>query len=204
MASRIIHYIIALQILEGCNLDRNDFILGNLLPDAHDGTLYGNSHSHFRYIINGEYTKLPELEYVRFKKKYSDYLGNSLFLGYYCHLLSDHKWSQLKIPGFPNDINNDTEEFLTLRKLLHKDYGTLNRHLIHYYKLSPPQLLVTPNEIIITEICKANIPLVLNGLGLDFNSVGGDELHMLTLDFIVNYIRDTVTFCLENIQLPCR
>jgi len=55
MASRILHYIIAVKILEEHKLSRNDFILGSLLPDAYDGTLYRNSYSHFRYIINKAY-----------------------------------------------------------------------------------------------------------------------------------------------------
>lgn len=200
MASRIIHYIISKKILEICNFDKNDFILGNLLPDAHNGTLYGNSHSHFRYIINGEYTKLPNIEYVRFKQKYSNYFYKSLFLGYYCHLLSDYEWVQLKIPGFPNNLDNDTEEFLAFRKILHDDYGKLNIILKDYFKLSLPDNFVIPDDIIITEIDRSNIPKVLNGLEQDFKSRTEGRLSMLTMEFILDYTDNTVKFCLENIE----
>ncbi|MGF7056440.1 zinc dependent phospholipase C family protein [Brassicibacter mesophilus] len=200
MASRIIHYIISKKILEICNFDKNDFILGNLLPDAHNGTLYGNSHSHFRYIINGEYTKLPNIEYVRFKQKYFNYFYKSLFLGYYCHLLSDYKWVQLKIPGFPNNLDNDTKEFLAFRKILHDDYGKLNMILKDYFKLSLQDNFVIPDDIIITEIDRSNIPKVLNGLEQDFKSRTEGRLSMLTMEFILDYIDNTVKFCLENIE----
>jgi len=73
-----------MKILEEYKFDKNNFILGNLLPDAHDGTLYGNYHSHFRYVVNGECTKIPDIEHERFKGKYFNYFHDSLVLGYYC------------------------------------------------------------------------------------------------------------------------
>lgn len=201
MASRIIHYAIASQILPYFNLNQNDFILGNLLPDAHDGTLYGNSHSHFRYIINGQYTKLPHIEYERFKLKYGDFLHNSLHLGYYCHLLSDHIWVNTRIPGFPNNnLNSDSEEFIALRKIMHKDFGILNKLLINFFKLSLLDDIVVPDYINISEIDKKDINRIVSGLKDDFKSEPQGELSMLSLEFILDYINNAVSFCIEKLR----
>jgi len=152
-------------------------------------------------IICGAYslfTKLPDIEYLRFKQQYCNHFNESLILGYYCHLLSDYKWVQVEIPGFPKNIDCDSEEFLALRKVLHKDYGLLNiklkKHLTH------PDSFVIPNDIIVSEIDKSFIPGVLSGVGQDFKCNLEGRLTMLTTDIILNYIDDAVNFCIDNIK----
>lgn len=92
MASRVMHYIIANEVLKEITIDRNLFVLGNLASDAHDGTLRGNSCSHFRKIIKGEYDLFPNIDLSRFKDKYMNNKPDAFVLGYYCHLISDDNW----------------------------------------------------------------------------------------------------------------
>ncbi len=115
-------------------------------------------------------------------------------------LLTVYNWVQLKIPGFTNNLYNNTEEFLALRRILHNDYGKLNILLKDHFRLSLPSNFALPKDVIITEIDTSNIPKVLNGLEQDFKSRIEGKLSMLTMKFVLHYINNTVEFCLENIR----
>jgi len=191
MASSIIHYIIGKKVIEYFDFNYNDFIIGNLLPDAHDGTTYGHSLAHFYKNLTGT----PKIEYKEFKKKYNDCFQNNLVLGYYSHLLSDYIWLQHDIPKFPKNLDFSSKEYTVNREILHSDYGKLNKILIEHYKLSFNDDLVIPDSILITEIDKKNLSELLNNLYYQLKSKNEGELKMITLDFVVDYIQDAIDFC---------
>jgi hypothetical protein len=200
MASYIAHYIIGKKILEYFHYNYDDFMLGNLLPDTHDGTQNGYDNAHFLYKINSEIKKSIILEV--FKNKYSNYFNKSLILGYYCHLMSDYVWRQQEIPGRPKNIASDSnsEEAKLYRKKIYEDYARLNKILTKHYKLSTPDKLNIPDSIIVTEINKQNISTLLNNLSSQFENKIEGELDLITLDFMVNYIDNAVKFCVENLR----
>lgn len=199
MASYIIHYIIGRKILEKFNYDYNDFMLGNLLPDAHNGTQNGYDDAHFRYAIS-ENKKSIKIEI--FKNKYNDYFDKSLILGYYCHLMSDYIWRQQEVPGRPKNVGSDSnsEEAVIYRKKIHEDYVKLNRILIEHYELSNLEKLVIPDSIIVTEVAKQDISTLLNNLSSQFENKISGELNLVTLDFITTYIDNAVDFCSETLR----
>lgn len=83
MSSSMIHYCIAIKILEMIKLDRNLFILGNLAPDAHTDSRRGRLKSHFQE----KNTDLSNISKFKEKYMYGEY--DDFVLGYYCHLISD-------------------------------------------------------------------------------------------------------------------
>ena len=86
-----VHLAIANKILDKkLNINKNEFLFGNILPDLQDGFLVEdvsnivNHHeNHFNYS-NGKAT------YENFYDKYFDKLNNSLIFGYFTHLISDY------------------------------------------------------------------------------------------------------------------
>ncbi len=202
MASRIIHWVIGEKLLAQKAFryfDRNQFLLGNLLPDAHDGTLSGNSRAHFRRRINGEYAKVPDIDYLSFQNKYASHLNKSIVAGYYCHLLSDYKWVNHRF--ISNHIATDSEEYISQRMLMHRDFGLLNALLIEHFKLHPVNFLDIPYDIIVQEADKSFIPTISRGLEQDFENRPEGELSLLKMDLILVYIDEAVAFCMEKLQV---
>ena len=193
MATFIPHYIIGKKVLENFDYDYNDFILGNLLPDADDGTDDNHAYSHFRSKIDGRYEKFSNLK--AFKDKYCAYFDNNLVLGYYCHLVSDTIWRQQK-PEIPR--NADESLF---KKAIHEDFINLNGILIDHYKIDTPPKLTIPDSIIITEIDRENVPQMISNFLYQFEIKTSGELTIITLDFILNYIDNAVKLCIENLRI---
>jgi len=194
MASFIPHYIISTKVLKNFdyNYNYNDFILGNLLPDADDGTDDNHAYSHFRNKIDGKYEKFSNLKI--FKDKYYPYFDNSLVIGYYCHLLSDTIWRQQRPENPPH------ADEISFKREFHNDFVKLNKILIEYYKLDTPAKLTIPDSILITEIDRQNIPKMINGFSSQFESKITGELNIITLDFILNYIDNAIKSCIENLR----
>lgn len=90
-----VHLAIANKILDKkLNINKNEFLFGNILPDLQDGFLVEdvsnivNHHeNHFNYS-NGKAT------YENFYDKYFDKLNNSLIFGYFTHLISDYYFNK--------------------------------------------------------------------------------------------------------------
>ena len=125
MASRIIHLAIAGLILEKHPLPEPDrFYLGSVLPDA-----CADKSAHYKkYLANGS-RKTHDL--TGFREKYGDrLLTDSLYLGYYLHLLEDvvfryDMYEILRFDPTPTDVER-----------LHLDYQLTNRYVIRRYGVS--------------------------------------------------------------------
>lgn len=92
MASRLIHYLIAEEIASDKNqIDRDRFVYGALLPDLslHEDGSYDIAHYGERLID----TRMKGFNWHNFRNKYYLQMGcDSLYLGYYCHLIMDDLW----------------------------------------------------------------------------------------------------------------
>lgn len=200
MASLIMHYIIGQNLVDNFDCNHNDFILGNLLPDAHDGTTGGNLHAHFSHIIDENHFITSEIDFSGFMKKYSAHSDKKIILGYYCHLLSDYMWMHMQKPNQQVNCGKNKDEVFALRKRLHEDYSKLNKLLTDYYRLLKPRALIVPEELVIMEIDKNNIKKILDRLSQDFDSNAVGDLHVITFDFVLDYINQATTFCVDTLQ----
>ena len=126
MASRIVHLAIANEIIKAHPLPEPErFLFGSLLPDAHpDKSAHYN-----KYLRNGQ-RKTHDL--TGFRRRFGDRLqGDSLYLGYYLHLLQDilFRHEMYAIVGYdPRPAGNVSQ--------LHLDYELTNRYVIETYKLT--------------------------------------------------------------------
>ena len=155
----------------------NDFLIGNLLPDATDQ----KEVSHFRNpVYRDKMMVFPDL--TRFLQKYSFLLSDSSVLGYYFHLYIDRKFFKDFIPqvvefydknGQITDIRDEVatvyiqksqtsipfSKYLT-EEYYYGDYTRMNTYLVNQYKI-PLDLnpeVVNPG---ISEICYKDVQEVL-------------------------------------------
>lgn len=201
MASRLMHYIIANEIVKGKVLDRNLFILGNLAPDAHDGTLRGNSCSHFRRIVGDDYDKFPNIDIPRFKEKYMAGKADEFTIGYLCHLISDDTWVKSIYPDYLQ-FTTDVEKGKIQRQALFNDFEILNTVLRKHYDLHFKSDLVVPEELRIKEFSYEKIAPLLNNLLEDFNKNNNDTGYKIfNKEFILQYMESCIERCNEEMAL---
>lgn len=107
MPGYILHLTAAKILLDKYTLpiNKNDFFIGNLLPDA----VPEKSASHFRAKErHGKMVEYPELDL--FLDKYKALLNDSSVLGYYYHLYIDRKFFTEYYPRVLKYLNKNMEE----------------------------------------------------------------------------------------------
>ncbi len=132
MASRLIHYLIAEEIAKAyTEIDRNRFVYGALLPDLsqHEDGSYDKAH--FWEKLKEENKK--GINWIKFKEKYYRQISrDSLYLGYYCHLIMDALWFSsiadrfIRIHPYPERkqyYKMSYDDFRALNYILSKDYN---------------------------------------------------------------------------------
>ena len=155
----------------------NDFLIGNLLPDA----TQQKESSHFRDPLYREKMMVfPDL--TRFTAKYRSLLPDSSALGYYFHLYIDRKFFKDFIPqvvefydknGQITDIRDEVatvyiqksqtsipfSKYLT-EEYYYGDYTRMNTYLVNQYKIP---LDLNPEAVNpgISEICYKDVQEVL-------------------------------------------
>lgn len=193
MPSRILHFCITNEILKSIKIDHNTFILGNLSPDAHDGTLSGNFSAHFK-ISQTEY---PVFDLKAFRDKYMSNGFNEFILGYYCHLITDKTWSKSIYLEY---LQCNEEEKNSRAEMCYKDYFTLNGIILEYFNLDKV-LLKVPQKISVEEIRPEKLMLLVESFYNDFNYDNQcRKLTILDMKFVLDFIRTATDECLNAIR----
>ena len=131
MSSRLIHYLIAEEIAsEKKQIDRDRFVYGALLPDLslHEDGSYDRAH----YGEKLTETKMKGINWHKFRSKYYHQMGcDSLYLGYYCHLIMDALWfskiadKYIRIHPYPERkvyYQKSYDDYKILNYLLSREY----------------------------------------------------------------------------------
>lgn len=113
------HMIIAKEVAKRLNLNSDEFIKGNLLPDIID---MEDSH---QKVQSGVYM-VPDIEYFLQKLDFS----NDLNIGYFTHLLLDKHYLNDYLEYLYPNIN------IFLDGAIYKDYDYLNFLLVNRFKLN--------------------------------------------------------------------
>ena len=117
MPSISAHMGVALKVCNKINVDKNDYLKGNLLPD-----LYNNKiKSHFktkgeRYLVPNIDKAIKELD-----------LNKSIDLGYLTHLLLDYYYFNEYLIKYKKDLFKG--------KRIYKDYDILNKDIINFFNI---------------------------------------------------------------------
>ena len=191
MASRIIHYAIAKQLLNHYNpKDIKRFYLGSILPDASNSS---NRETHFNKHIDNKY-KTHDLRLFR-DKYLNKILNDDLYLAYYLHLLQDIIFRYVVY----NECNFNPYEEGYVSKL-HNDYHILNRYYIDKYNLEYE--FEIPNNIYEEELLKEysfNIEKFLLDMKNDFKDNINEETKLLTSEISDLYINQAIDLCKKEI-----
>ena len=200
MASRMLHYCIALEVMKEIEIkDKNRFWVGVLLPDA-------SSHQDDSYNVSHFYDELEQevlykgVNWKRFAQKYREKLWtDDLYLGYLCHLIMDAIWfhdvadKYVRIYPYParaDMYQKGYEDFNKLNIILPKEYALIN-----------PKLKV--EGIDIEEVKQDLIPRVYEGFAADF-AMEGDwrpaDLEVYPYETLQAYMKKSKTVCIGEIE----
>ena len=105
------------SICKKYDLDINEFLLGNLLPDMYSGwiiknaskiEIYETSHIGKKTLLNGKKYTLPNIE--KFEEENRDlFKNNILVLGYFVHILTDYFFNKYSFQNhYVKDENSIT------------------------------------------------------------------------------------------------
>ena len=133
MASRLMHLAVANKVAKSFEIDRDPFVFGNLITDAHSTDKADKWRSHFI----DESSKLSEshfIKYHQFRDKYLKDNPTAVHFGYYSHLITDDVW--LRTIYKNQFLNNHLYEPSTKRQLYYENYGYLNQWMKSAYQLT--------------------------------------------------------------------
>ena len=160
MASRILHLAAAKLILdEHPAADEKRFRLGSILPDAGERVS-----AHFRVRIDGGTKTMMALG--GFRARFADKMDDSLYLGYYLHLVQDIVFRKVFYldHGWKVDSPQKVER-------LYDDYRILNTWAIEKFALRED--LTAPEDFSAEPICAVSdfaLPEFLAELHADFTT----------------------------------
>lgn len=186
MGSRIMHYAIASEIVEKCNIkDKNRFFVGTLLPDVIDKNI-----SHCRNYLDKKIT----YNTIEFRNNYyQNIINDDLYLGYYLHIIQDLVFREFLYNKLKFKYSNKNI------KCLHNDYDILNLYLIDKYNIKPLKF-----DIEGFKHNKNDIKKVLLDIECDFTKIyksnNKNELVYLNYNNVIEYINHAVDCCINEIK----
>lgn len=195
MAQRTIHYLFAELISREIPVrDKNRFLLGSVLPDAFSD-LPQRQITHFKRSLPGNRTIF---DFDAFKEQFGTLiLLDSLYLGYYLHLLEDAFYRKFIYHVHMITVN-DVEA-------LHRDYHLLNSYIVGKYGLT--DTVVLPEDFEKEPICRISsfsVGEFLGDMENDFRETVTGETRFLTeamLDeFVERYLPEAIEEARQVLQ----
>ncbi len=199
MASRLMHYIVGSQVMKRIRLQNPDrFLFGNMLPDCVDGP-GGRSgpkeRSHF--WEREEETCRKGHNWNWFWHKYEAFQDDELYLGYFCHLVTDAVWG---IDVYMLMKRKNIDRLKTVGTL-YKDYHRMNELLRRKY--APEEPVMSWLEHGIEEAEESFWDEYYKELLEDFHEDTGaekEDLEIMDYDRVVSFIEHAVSVCTEEIE----
>lgn len=197
MASRIIHLAICKQLEDVIEVkDVNRLRIGHVLPDAIIRGHEAHATSHYKITVCEEKKKM--IDFSGFYRQFSTkILEDSLYLGYYFHLIEDAIYRKFLYYDYQMGVNRKSE----FRKTLYDDYVILNRYLINNYRLT--NKINIPVHFIEEEINEI-YPFVLDNFLLDMTkdfdcSIKGKTKYF-TESMVEEYIDKCMSVCKKELD----
>lgn len=200
MGSRMMHYCIASLISHKIEIiNKDEFILGGIAPDVH---YYMNVTKDITHFVDRDENGKGQVNFLRFYEKYKDSIMKPFYLGYLCHLISDHIWSR--------DTYFKIVEFLSMEErkeklqISYRDFWRLNGRIISKYNLGLMEY-TPPIDLEIDEINIDSLPDLFDWMRKDFSyekELADQPLELFRNDDsqIVEYIDKSVEQSLQFIR----
>ena len=201
MASRMLHYILAVEIANKVSIsDMNRFVIGSLIPDAssHDDGSYDIAHFGDMVKDNGNIKK--GINWNLFECKYKKELEeDTLYMGYLCHLIADAIWFN-RIADRYIRIYPKKDRIYYIKKG-YEDFQKLNTLLREKYFVSCPSMQIS--NIDIEEIRTNLVENLIQELNKDFEAhmpCDKRELEVYPYEAIIEFIDESVSMCVKEIN----
>ncbi len=200
MASRIMHLAVSERIAEYFSLDLHRFNLGNLLPDLHENTRESKAISHFRIerepYEDATTDEYQYFDYNSFLQKYKRKMDDDLYLGYYCHLITDELWIQNVYIKYMRDKYR--KKRIDQQNNYYHDFSRLNQIIKEKYNL---RMNIVFEKAQISEIDDNKTSELKIALENDFKTKYNDlDLLLFEYEDIINFVKDASNAIIENIE----
>lgn len=191
-------YCVGISILKEIELNSKLFSIGNLSPDAHDGSYHRKAVTHFMTGYKDGLDKYPMADLKEYEYKYFSKEFDEFAIGYFCHLLSDNLWTESIYFKYFEDCN-EFEKQIRL-SLCYKDYVTLNKILKEKFEIKKIDINI-PVNLYIEEISNDALNRIIQELYDDFSKLNDEkDLKVFSYMFIESYIKKTSEECLREIK----
>ncbi len=206
MASRMLHYVIALEIAKSIEIKEIDrFVAGALLPDAALKTDGSYMRSHFVNIDKEMGQKT--FDWTLFVDVYyDDIVSDELYLGYMCHLIMDAVWfkriADQYVRVYPREIRDNYykkgySDFVKINALLIKEYSLLKPDLVRWYRNEPLPIIK------VNSIKEELIEKVFIEFGEHFNvekQYEPCELELYPYEALCSFIKESEEVCIHECE----
>ena len=201
MASRMLHYILAVEIANNVMInDMNRFIVGSLITDASSHNDSSYDIAHFENVVKCNDNIKKGIDWTLFENKYGKGIQeDSLYVGYLCHLITDAIWfkriTDKYIRIYPKDAR------IKYIKRGYEDFQKLNSILLEKYCISSPKLQVSSVDI--EEINVNLVDNLIHEMQKDFDvrmQCDKTELVVYPYEAIMEFIDESVSVCVKEIN----
>lgn len=195
MASRMVHYYIAKEILKSINIeDKNAFLVGAIVPDSYNREKYTREQTHF--VVNYYEDKYRVFDFKKFYDKYLKDEIDEFCLGYFLHLFMDAVYIKEVFSDLVFKSKRDRTELL---KEAYTDMHMYNTYLKDKYNLKYD---ITPLESWnVTELNIEDQLSFLEEFKKDFQDIPMTEMKLYNHKILKNYIDKIKISSLKNIKL---
>ena len=166
----------------------------------HTNTKEAKAVSHFRIVRepyeDSKADKYQYFDYSYFLEKYKEKINDDVYLGYYCHLITDELWIQNVYIKYMRDKNR--KKRINQQKNYYHDFSKLNEIIREKYKL---KMNLAFETVEMQEIDPERIRNLKITLENDFK-VEYDDLKLSLFEYedIINFIEDASNGIIEKIE----
>lgn len=195
MASRMVHYLVAKEILKQIDIkDKNAFLIGSIIPDSYNREKYTREETHF--VVNYYHDKFRVFDFKKFYEKYLKDEIDDFCLGYFLHLYMDAVYIKEVFSDLVFKSNRDRAELISEA---YNDMHMYNTYLRDKYQL---KYEIKPLESWkVTELNIEDQEAFFEEFKKDFHDIPMTKMKLYNHKILSDYIENIKILGLKNIKL---